>query len=460
MEGEALNLSPSGIYVRAPHACDVGSEVICDLPLPGGARQLRGRVARTQVLPDATGIGIQFVGLSTDDAASLHEVLECAETGPVAVKVQFEGMPRPIKCHGMITAEGVRLSTALPFLRLGSDVQATFSGTGAGGTMAARGVLTGVRLEPAADDGVPRLGVKVDIGAPALAAQHTPTPTPTPGPFPAWHSPPAIGQRVAAKNGGRTQHHRGLDDDTEETTAVVSRRRALAFLRMRMDSLHTWGFVAVAAVTFALVYLTMHKLAAGPTPPSDVAAVAARPPPRVPAVAPAPARPPLVVPTAEVVGSDRPLDRPGPAERGGTAAVGGRRTELPRPPVAARTPGAASRSRPGGSPFRFDAATGRYALRAGATLDMQGGALTGVAALAAAENARGNLRGINVAVAAGALYLAVPLDRQEPDNRYGVQVTPSWPTPLAIVGKTTEGFTVSFSAPAPEGARLDWFLVR
>src|SRR6185503_1613258 len=129
--GRTLNLSPSGIYVRAAHACDVGTEVICDLPLPGGARQIRGRVARTQALTDATGIGIQFVDLSMGDSASLHQVLERAETGPVAVKVQFEGMPRPIKCQGMITSEGVRLSTALPFLRLGSDVQAIFDAPGA-----------------------------------------------------------------------------------------------------------------------------------------------------------------------------------------------------------------------------------------------------------------------------------------------------------------------------------------
>src|SRR6185295_16816662 len=71
--GRTLNLSPSGIYVRAPHACDVGTEVICDLPLPGGARQIRGRVARTQSLTDATGIGIQFVDLTMGDSASLHQ---------------------------------------------------------------------------------------------------------------------------------------------------------------------------------------------------------------------------------------------------------------------------------------------------------------------------------------------------------------------------------------------------
>ena len=130
-----------------------------------------------------------------------------------------------------------------------------------------------------------------------------------------------------------------------------------------------------------------------------------------------------------------------------------------RRPEPAR-PARPARPRAPSSPFRFDPATGRYQLRPGATLDMKGGALTGLSGLAADEHVRGNLRGINVAVGARVLHLAVPLDPAEIDNRYGVQVTPSWPTPLAIVGKTTGGFTVSFGVPAPEGAHLDWFLVR
>ena len=43
-----------------------------------------------------------------------------------------------------------------------------------------------------------------------------------------------------------------------------------------------------------------------------------------------------------------------------------------------------------------------------------------------------NLRGINVAVDPGALYVVVTLPRPEADGHFAVQVTPSWPTPLAI----------------------------
>src|SRR3954470_2536269 len=112
--GRTLNLSPSGIYVRAPNGCEVGSEVTCDLPLPGGTRQLRGGVTRPRPRPDeSTGIGIQFVDLTTGDSSSLHRVLEGDGPRPVAVKVLFEGMAKPVRCHGVVTAEGIRLNTTL-----------------------------------------------------------------------------------------------------------------------------------------------------------------------------------------------------------------------------------------------------------------------------------------------------------------------------------------------------------
>jgi hypothetical protein len=47
----------------------------------------------------------------------------------------------------------------------------------------------------------------------------------------------------------------------------------------------------------------------------------------------------------------------------------------------------------------------------------------------------------------------------EGDGAYGVQVTPSWPTMSAISEKTAEGFTITFVAPAPDSATVDWLLV-
>jgi hypothetical protein len=438
--GRTLNLSPSGIYVRAPHPCAVGTEVVCDLPLPDGNRRLRGRVARTQELADATGIGIQFVDLSLDDSASLHHALSSPQAGPVTVKVLFEGMSKPIKCQGMITAEGVSLSTALPFLRLGSEVQASVDGDRSS-RVDARGVLTNVRLEPVASDGVPRLGVQVDIdGAAAAAASSSSSSSSV--------QPSRAGELVSAASLPRLAVLQ--DGEERDDTAVVAWPSLVTRLLARFQSLHAWGFVAVATLTFAIVYAAMHHWSAPPAgPASDVSAQPAARPTSAAIV-------PLVVPTLAEPHeeADREVVRQ-------TAAQEDLRQDeaQARAPAASATRPARAKPRIPGSPFRFDATSGRYQLRNGARLDMHGGALTGISALVASADS-GNLRGINVEVGPGALHMAVPLDRLEPDNHYGVQVTPSWPTTLAIVGKTTNGFTVSFGTPAPEGAHLDWFLVR
>jgi len=276
--GRTMNLSPSGIYVRAPNGCEIGSEVTCDLPLPGGTRQLRGRVTRTEAHPDeSTGIGIQFVDLTTGDSSSLHRVLEGGAARPVAVKVMFEGMNKPIKCHGTVTADGIRLSTALPFLRLGSDVQAVYDGQGAEDLkIETRGVLTGVRLEPVAGDGVPRLGVDVDIESEKAfdpSAARTPglsrEDASVGGAFTAWDGGPAGGVRrsepaVIAELGA----------ETHEVTAVRSRpvarpaarpaaRSTARTLVRRMAALSGSAFVIVAIGTFGLVYVAITRLGPG-----------------------------------------------------------------------------------------------------------------------------------------------------------------------------------------------------
>ncbi len=465
--GRTMNLSPSGIYVRAPKGCDVGSEVTCDLPLPGGTRQIHGRVARTQALPDATtGLGIQFVDLTTADSSSLHRALEGSGSRPVAVKVMFEGMTNPIKCQGVITAEGIRLSTSLPFLRLGSDVQAVYDGRA--GKTDARGVLTGVRLEPVAGDGVPRLGVEVDIeaiprtGSPiasphkqstlssrggdqALVSGEISSRDQAPrGRFTQWNQPPPVrSDDVSPVTGGFS------DLGGPDTTAIVARPGMSSFVLARLESLHAWGFVAVATLTFSIVYAAMYRFgpaaeARNPVVPSTIPTAARSSKPLGPMIVRA-AVPGAVEETGSATnkGSDR-----------SSQSVSNQVVD-PTGPATRRV-----RARQSGSPFRFDSASGRYQLRPGAALDMQGTALTGVGGLASGDSATGNLRGINVSVEAGALYFAVPLERPEVDARFGVQVTPSWPTPLAIVGKTTTGFTVSFGTPAPADAHFDWFLVR
>ncbi|HEY4186270.1 MAG TPA: PilZ domain-containing protein [Polyangia bacterium] len=435
--GRTMNLSPSGIYVRAPNGCDVGSEVTCDLPLPGGTRQLRGRVTRTQPLSDdSTGIGIQFVDLSTGDSSSLHRALEGTGPRPVGVKVLFEGMTKPIKCQGVVTADGIRLSTSLPFLRLGSDVKAIYGGKDS--AVDARGVLTGVHLEPVSGDGVPRLGIEVDINSetphlPSKAPEAQRTDATAGGVFTTWDKPPAT----------RGAEPSVVTEPAPEAAATSGWRNLLG----RLESLRAWGFVAVAAVTFSMVYFALNHVMVPAPPP---------PPPALgePRGVPAPRQQPLIVRAAV---NSAPSVETAPAEAKAVAA--------PPPEAAAPVPAKVRRAltarpRPAVSPFLFDDASGRYALRPGASIDMKGERIVGLGGLTASDDSAGNLRGIDVAVESGALFVEIALPHPETDGHFGVQVTPSWQTALAIVGKTTAGFTVSFGTPAPAEAHLDWLLVR
>ena len=486
--GRTMNLSPSGIYVRAPNGCEIGSEVTCDLPLPGGTRQLRGRVTRTEAhADDSTGIGIQFVELTTGDSTSLHRVLEGGTPQPVAVKVMFEGMSKPIKCHGTVTADGIRLSTSLPFLRLGSDVQAVYDGQEVHGTLGARsdtrvdarGVLTGVRLEPVGGDGVPRLGVDVDIES---QRPFDPSVARTPelsredasvgGAFTAWDGLPAGAARPA-----EPAVVAELAGEAREVTAVRP-RPVLGKVAGRMSALSGGAFVIVAIGTFGFVYLGITRLGPGideTRRPEIAGGVGDTAPP--PLGAAPMKRPPLVVPSsvpvavpASVSENQAAPESGGPKREGAPEIVPAATTDGDRPATRSGTRGRVrprGSAEPGstrpatGSPFQLNQDNGRYELRPGATIDMKGEPLIGLGGIAAAFDGKGtNMRGINVAVEAGVLYHEVSLPRLEADGRFGVQVAPSWPTTFAIVGKSPAGFTVSFGTPAPANAHLDWFLIR
>jgi len=70
-----------------------------------------------------------------------------------------------------------------------------------------------------------------------------------------------------------------------------------------------------------------------------------------------------------------------------------------------------------------------------------------------------NLKGNNVAVAAGATSLAVTLPVTLPSTNYAVYVTPQWNTSVWVTGKTTTGFTINFGTAAPTGgSALDWVI--
>jgi hypothetical protein len=69
-------------------------------------------------------------------------------------------------------------------------------------------------------------------------------------------------------------------------------------------------------------------------------------------------------------------------------------------------------------------------------------------------------KGVNAPVTAGATSILITLPVTEPNNNYGVNVTPNWNTTVWVTGKTTTGFTVNFGTAAPSGAMIDWHLFR
>ncbi|MBI2191480.1 MAG: hypothetical protein HYU36_05800 [Planctomycetes bacterium] len=82
------------------------------------------------------------------------------------------------------------------------------------------------------------------------------------------------------------------------------------------------------------------------------------------------------------------------------------------------------------------------------------------AGLSAGKEPARNLRGKNVAVKAGETTIAVAFPVEEADAEYAVFIEQNWLSNRAVVKKESKGFTVQFERPAPEGARLDWMIVR
>jgi hypothetical protein len=85
--------------------------------------------------------------------------------------------------------------------------------------------------------------------------------------------------------------------------------------------------------------------------------------------------------------------------------------------------------------------------------------LTGLKGLSTGNNPKYQLRGA-VAVNAGATSVNVSFAPQQPDNNYGIFVSPTWNTTCYITSKTTTGFTVNFGTAAPtEGGYIEWFML-
>jgi hypothetical protein len=88
------------------------------------------------------------------------------------------------------------------------------------------------------------------------------------------------------------------------------------------------------------------------------------------------------------------------------------------------------------------------------------GGSVGAAGLSADVQPARNLRGKNVPVKEGATSASIVFSFEEIDASYAVFVEQNWIANRAVTRKDPRGFTVQFEKPAPDGARLDWMIVR
>ena len=160
-----MNLSVAGMFVHAAGSCALGSDVVCDMPLPSGMCQVKGRVTRVQRMPDATGMAIQFIDLPAQQEEMLNQLVERSREPSIPLAVRFEGMQAPIQCRGVFFDDKLRLRTKVPFLRIGSNVQVSVDGNSADQPVTAdlTGTVSGVALRPSPLDGVPRLAIDLDL---------------------------------------------------------------------------------------------------------------------------------------------------------------------------------------------------------------------------------------------------------------------------------------------------------
>jgi hypothetical protein len=159
--GRSIDLGPAGIYVTCAELCEIGTELVCTVLLPGGPRRLRGRVVRLVALPRAVGIAIKFTELKDADRVVLERLVASRLPAAMPAKLRVGGFDHDLRCEAVLSPGKMRVSTALPpFLRLDADVGVVLD---EGAAPNARGVISRIALDPVSADGVPRLALDVDI---------------------------------------------------------------------------------------------------------------------------------------------------------------------------------------------------------------------------------------------------------------------------------------------------------
>ncbi|MCG5054218.1 MAG: PilZ domain-containing protein [Myxococcales bacterium] len=190
VEAEIRNLSVRGMFVASDKVLRLGSSVFCRVVLGDDRRVIKGKVAWIAPEKDADRrcAGIEFVDLSRKDSEVLQHALGAGGPSPPqenaspeitnlgSVEVAFEGLQNPIRARARLSEGSLIVTTKLPFLRVGSEVQVRFPPAGPGQAAPTRGRLEAVSLGDPDHDGVPRLLVELATPGPTRAEAEAPTP--------------------------------------------------------------------------------------------------------------------------------------------------------------------------------------------------------------------------------------------------------------------------------------------
>src|SRR5262249_45913683 len=109
----ALDLSATGIHVICAESCPLGTIVRCTLILPGGPRNVRGRVVRETVLARGVGLAIAFSNVDAGTEAAIDNLVESRVHHMMPAKLRVEGVDRALRCEGMVDERTVRLTATL-----------------------------------------------------------------------------------------------------------------------------------------------------------------------------------------------------------------------------------------------------------------------------------------------------------------------------------------------------------
>src|SRR3954468_10422889 len=156
----AIDLSVTGIQVICAESCPLGTVVRCTLLLPGGPRNVRGRVVRETVLAQGVGLAISFSNVDPGTAGAIRNLIESRSHQVMPAKLRVAGVDRMLRCEGRVDDKTVRLTATLPFLRVDGGVDILL---GEHGEFAERGVIKKIAVDPSTSDGVPRLAVDVAL---------------------------------------------------------------------------------------------------------------------------------------------------------------------------------------------------------------------------------------------------------------------------------------------------------